>query len=101
MKTIALILMALALLGLAACGGSGGAKPNGWTKADRESLTQDCIGYVIAKGDLSNSYASRYCECWIGGMEAHYTADYADTIINGGEMPDPEVITIGTDCLNH
>jgi hypothetical protein len=98
MKAMCLVLIALVLLGLAACGGGGKAESDGWAKAERESLTQDCIKYVIAEGGLSNSYASQYCKCWISGMEAHYTAEYADTIINQGAMPDPEVMKIGTEC---
>jgi len=101
MKMLFVVVFLLVLV-LAACGGGSKALPDssGWAKADRESLTQDCIGYVIAEGQLSNSYASQYCRCWIDGMEAHYTAEYADTIINQGAMPDPEVITIGMDCLS-
>lgn len=101
MKTLLMVAAGLVLiLMMVACGGGGGSESSGWTKTDRETLTQDCVGYVIAEGDLNNSSASRYCRCWVQGMEAHYTAEYADTIINEGAMPDPEALNIGVKCLS-
>jgi hypothetical protein len=99
MKVLFIVVVGLIVV-LAACGGGKAPESDGWGKVDRESLTQDCIAYTIAEGDLSDSYASRYCRCWVQGMEAHYTAEYADTIINGGELPDPEVLSIGIKCLS-
>ncbi|HUV73875.1 MAG TPA: hypothetical protein VMW79_06175 [Anaerolineae bacterium] len=101
MKIVSVVTVGtILLLVMVSCGGGGGSDPNGWAKADREALTQDCIEYVIAEGDLSDSHASRYCRCWVRGMEAHYTVEYADTIINGAEMPDLEVLNIGIECLS-
>jgi len=99
MKMLPIVIIGLVLvLMVVACGGGSGA--DGWAKTDRVILTQDCIENVIAEGDLSRSYASRYCRCWVHGMEAHYTAEYAATVINGDEMPDPELLNIWMGCLS-